>query len=146
MNAVTATVAAEPVSSVEIFVPLAKLKKSPRNARKAISIPRPQATSTARPAHPAGNSQPPEARCGACRCHHSIPEDGDFARWFAPTEAFCGGSGADIDRAFASAATIAQRLPFLSSDVDQAILCEAGFSDVALFYAGLSLRGCVAIA
>ena len=34
MNAVPETVAAEPVSGVEIFVPLAKLKKSPRNARK----------------------------------------------------------------------------------------------------------------
>ena len=34
MNAVTQTVAAEPVSGVELFVPLAKLKKSPRNARK----------------------------------------------------------------------------------------------------------------
>ncbi|RIA37232.1 ParB family chromosome partitioning protein [Hephaestia caeni] len=34
MNAVTQTVAAEPVSGIEIFVPLAKLKKSPRNARK----------------------------------------------------------------------------------------------------------------
>ena len=34
MNAVTETAAAEPVSGVEIFVPLNKLKKSPRNARK----------------------------------------------------------------------------------------------------------------
>ena len=34
MNAVAQTVAAEPMSGVEIFVPLAKLKKSPRNARK----------------------------------------------------------------------------------------------------------------
>ncbi|RJX69298.1 chromosome partitioning protein ParB [Tsuneonella suprasediminis] len=34
MNAVTETTAAEPVSGVEIFVPLNKLKKSPRNARK----------------------------------------------------------------------------------------------------------------
>ena len=34
MNAVTEILAAEPVSGVEIFVPLAKLKKSPRNARK----------------------------------------------------------------------------------------------------------------
>ena len=34
MNAVTETVAAEPVTGVEIFVPLAKLKKSPRNARR----------------------------------------------------------------------------------------------------------------
>ena len=34
MNAVTETVVAEPVSGVEIYLPLAKLKKSPRNARK----------------------------------------------------------------------------------------------------------------
>ncbi|HEY8604516.1 ParB/RepB/Spo0J family partition protein [Tsuneonella suprasediminis] len=34
MNAVTETTAAEPMSGVEIFVPLNKLKKSPRNARK----------------------------------------------------------------------------------------------------------------
>ncbi|MDC7812790.1 ParB/RepB/Spo0J family partition protein [Sphingomonas koreensis] len=34
MNAVTETTAAEPVSGVEILVPLNKLKKSPRNARK----------------------------------------------------------------------------------------------------------------
>ena len=34
MNVVTQTVAAEPVSGVEMFVPLAKLKKSPKNARK----------------------------------------------------------------------------------------------------------------
>lgn len=34
MNAVTQTTAAEPVSGVEIFVPLNKLRKSPKNARK----------------------------------------------------------------------------------------------------------------
>ena len=34
MNAATQTAAAEPVSGVEIFAPLNKLKKSPRNARK----------------------------------------------------------------------------------------------------------------
>lgn len=34
MNAVTETKAAEPVSGVEIFVPLNKLRKSPNNARK----------------------------------------------------------------------------------------------------------------
>lgn len=34
MNAVAETVAAKPVSGVELSVPLAKLKKSPRNARK----------------------------------------------------------------------------------------------------------------
>lgn len=34
MNAVTETAAAEPVSGIEIFVPLNKLKKHPENARK----------------------------------------------------------------------------------------------------------------
>ncbi|AMK18275.1 MULTISPECIES: ParB/RepB/Spo0J family partition protein [Sphingobium] len=41
MNAVTETGAAEPVSGIEIFVPLNKLKKSPKNARK---VPHSEAT------------------------------------------------------------------------------------------------------
>ena len=41
MNAVTETAAAEPVSGIEIFVPLNKLKKSPNNARK---VPHSEAT------------------------------------------------------------------------------------------------------
>ena len=77
--------------------------------------------------------------------HHSIPEDGDFARWFARSVAFSGGSSADIARASASAAT-AERLPVLSFDEEEAILRTAGFSNVALFYAGLSFRGWVAAA
>lgn len=78
--------------------------------------------------------------------HHSISEDGDFARWFARSVAFSGGASADTHRASAVAATIAERLPVLASNEDEAILREAGFSDVALFYAGLSFRGWVAIA
>lgn len=78
--------------------------------------------------------------------HHSIPEDGDFARWFARSVAFSGGSSADIARASASAATIAEQLPVLSFDEEEAILRTAGFSNVALFYAGLSFRGWVAAA
>lgn len=78
--------------------------------------------------------------------HHSIPEDGDFARWFARSVAFSGGSSADIARASASAATIAEQLPVLSFDEEKAILRTAGFSNVALFYAGLSFRGWVAAA
>lgn len=34
MNAVAETAVAEPVSGIEIFVPLARLKKFPRNACK----------------------------------------------------------------------------------------------------------------
>lgn len=76
--------------------------------------------------------------------HHSILKDGDFARWFARSVAFAGGSSADIARASASAATMAERLPVLSTDEDEAILRQAGFSDVALFYVGFSFRGWVA--
>lgn len=76
--------------------------------------------------------------------HHSIPKDGDFVRWFARSVAFAGGSSADIARASASAATMAERLPVLSADEDESILRQAGFSDVALFYVGFSFRGWVA--
>ncbi|MCA0374658.1 MAG: class I SAM-dependent methyltransferase [Gemmatimonadetes bacterium] len=78
--------------------------------------------------------------------HHSIPADGDVARWLARSVAFSGGPTADFDRASAAAATMAEQLPVLSSDDDEAMLGEAGFSDVALFYAGLSFRGWVATA
>lgn len=78
--------------------------------------------------------------------HHSIPEDGDFERWFARSVAFAGGSSTDAARASASAATMAKRLPVLSADEDEASLREAGFADIALFYAALSFRGWVATA
>ncbi|WP_443970861.1 class I SAM-dependent methyltransferase [Sphingobium sp. CR28] len=78
--------------------------------------------------------------------HHSIPEDGDFATWFARSVAFSGGPSANSDQALASISYVAQRLPVLSSTEDEALLREAGFSDVALFYAGLSFRGWVALA
>lgn len=76
--------------------------------------------------------------------HHSIPKDGDFTRWFARSVAFAGGSSADIARASASVATKGERLPVLSTGEDEAILRQAGFSEVALFYVGFSFRGWVA--
>lgn len=78
--------------------------------------------------------------------HHSIPEDGDFAKWFARSAAFSRGPSANSDQALASISSVAQRLPVLSSTEDEALFREAGFSDVALFYAGLSFRGWVALA
>jgi tRNA (cmo5U34)-methyltransferase len=38
---------------------------------------------------------------------------------------------------------IGERLPALSPEKDEAILHDAGFSDVALFYAGFTFRGWV---
>lgn len=76
--------------------------------------------------------------------HHSIPETGDMARWLARSVAFAGGSTADIARASVSAATMAERLPVLPAGEEEAILLEAGFREVALFYAAFSFRGWVA--
>jgi tRNA (cmo5U34)-methyltransferase len=75
--------------------------------------------------------------------HHSGPPDGDRERWLARSVAF---AGADPVDAAASAAMMAERLPMLSSDEDEALLAEAGFDEVALFYAGLSFRGWVCAA
>ncbi|WEJ98491.1 MAG: class I SAM-dependent methyltransferase [Candidatus Sphingomonas phytovorans] len=76
--------------------------------------------------------------------HHSCPDDGDLHRWLSRSVAFAGGAGADIARA--SAAAMAERLPVLRAGEDEALLREAGFSGVALFYAGFSFRGWVAFA
>lgn len=78
--------------------------------------------------------------------HHSCPTDGDVTRWLSRSVAFAAGPGADPARTSASATTMAERLPILSPDEDEALLREAGFSDVALFYAALSFRGWVATA
>ncbi len=41
---------------------------------------------------------------------------------------------------------MAARLPLLSVAEEEALLCEAGFSDVELFYVAFSFRGWVATA
>jgi tRNA (cmo5U34)-methyltransferase len=78
--------------------------------------------------------------------HHSRPRDGALERWLARSVMFANASGADPARVAASAAAMAQRLPLLSTEEDEALLEEAGFSDVALFYAGFTFRGWVAAA
>lgn len=75
--------------------------------------------------------------------HHSRPEGGDLHRWLSRSVAFAGGSSVDLS---ASAATMAEHLPILSAEEDEALLRKAGFADVALFYAGFSFRGWVATA
>lgn len=73
--------------------------------------------------------------------HHSC-EDGDARRhWLARSIAFSGASNAAQ-----SATVMAERLPVLSPERDEALLREAGFSGIALFYAGFSFRGWVATA
>ncbi len=78
--------------------------------------------------------------------HHSYPKSGDPNLWLSRSVAFAGRSDADAAPAPASASAMAKRLPVLSDDEDEALLRQAGFSDVALFYAGFSFRGWVAAA
>jgi len=76
--------------------------------------------------------------------HISFPQaEPERALWIARHVAFGG-----IDPAHAESAkqAIATRLAILSPEEDALMLREAGFSDVSLFYAGLSFRGWVGYA
>jgi len=64
-------------------------------------------------------------------------------QWIARHVSF---AGTDPARAEAARQAIATRLSVLSPDEDEAMLREAGFSDVSLFYAGLSFRGWIGYA
>ncbi|MES5047244.1 class I SAM-dependent methyltransferase [Rhizobium nepotum] len=74
--------------------------------------------------------------------HHSVPGGGG-ERWLARSAAFADRASVDWEKAIASA-EMAGRLPLLSVADEEALLCEAGFSDVELFYAAFSFRGWVA--
>lgn len=78
--------------------------------------------------------------------HHSCPQEGMLRHWLERSVAFAGGARADPAQVSASAALMADRLPVLSVAEDEALLAEAGFSDIALFYAGFTFRGWVALA
>jgi tRNA (cmo5U34)-methyltransferase len=63
--------------------------------------------------------------------------------WIARHVAFGGTAPANVESARQAIAT---RLSILSPEDDEALLRDAGFSGVSLFYAGLSFRGWVAYA
>ncbi|MCD7059951.1 class I SAM-dependent methyltransferase [Pelagibacterium xiamenense] len=65
------------------------------------------------------------------------------SRWIARHVAFAGVAPAQAESARHAIAT---RLSALTPEEDEAMLRGAGFSDVSLFYAGLSFRGWVAYA
>lgn len=79
--------------------------------------------------------------------HHSFPRAvGEKALWLARYAAFATASGVPASQARRAAAAIGERLPVLSPEEDEALLREAGFRDVALFYAGFTFKGWVAYA
>ncbi len=63
--------------------------------------------------------------------------------WIARHVAF---AGTDPANAESARQAIATRLSILSPEDDEAMLRDAGFSGVSLFYAGLSFRGWVGYA
>lgn len=63
--------------------------------------------------------------------------------WIARHVAF---GGTDPANAESARQAIATRLSVLSPEEDEAMLREAGFSGISLFYAGLSFRGWVGYA
>lgn len=71
--------------------------------------------------------------------HFCIPRDGARAVWLSRYASY---GGIDSDQA----AAIDSRLTILSPEQDEAILQEAGFSNVSLFYAGFTFRGWVGYA
>ncbi len=79
--------------------------------------------------------------------HHSVPDVPEArARWLARYAAFAVSSGLATDKATGMAAALQQKLPMLSPEQDVALLQQAGFCGVQLFYAAFTFRGWVAYA
>ena len=77
--------------------------------------------------------------------HLSVPQEAEAReRWLSRYAAFAVASGVAPDKAAAARERIAAQLPILAPEQDEAILRDAGFDPVELFYAGLAFRGWVA--
>ncbi|MBN8757516.1 MULTISPECIES: class I SAM-dependent methyltransferase [Variovorax] len=79
---------------------------------------------------------------------HLSVEDGAGERdmWMKRYAAFLVSSGSEPRQAAATREKVEKELTILSPSQDEAILREAGFSDVRLFYVGFTFRGWVAYA
>ncbi len=78
--------------------------------------------------------------------HSSFPQDEGRAQWLSRYAAFAIASGADPVQVGGARAAVDAHLNMLSPEQDEAVLREAGFSDVSLFYAAFTWRGWVAYA
>lgn len=79
---------------------------------------------------------------------HLSVEDGEGQRetWMKRYAAFLVSSGSDPKQAAATSEKVQKELAILSPAQDEAILREAGFGGVQLFYVGFTFRGWVAYA
>lgn len=76
--------------------------------------------------------------------HISVPiSESERSLWIARHLAFSGVSGANRERAQQA---MSNQLSILSPDEEEAMLRQAGFSGVSLFYAGFSFKGWVSYA
>lgn len=74
---------------------------------------------------------------------HHTGTDGQAHLWLARSATFAAGPTSAAGKAAASAKAMAERLPLLSQDREEACFREAGFRHPSLFYAALSFRGWV---
>lgn len=76
--------------------------------------------------------------------HHSFPQGGrQQDLWLRRNADLLISGGVPASQAERSIAVMKERLPALSPDEDEALLCEAGFTDIQLFYAGFTFKGWV---
>ncbi len=76
--------------------------------------------------------------------HHSFPRgESDDEKWLSRYAAFAISNGVPAEQARNASISIAERLPIISPDQDEALLREAGFTDVELFFAAFTFRGWV---
>lgn len=77
--------------------------------------------------------------------HASFPQgDGERPLWLSRYAAFAAASGVDPGQAERARAAVEAHLAILSPEEDEAILREAGFAQVSLFYAAFTWRGWIA--
>lgn len=75
--------------------------------------------------------------------HLSVPRAGRD-RWIDRYAAFAAAQGLPAAQAVQARVAVGERLPILDPAEDEAILRDAGFGEVELFFAGLAFRGWVA--
>jgi tRNA (cmo5U34)-methyltransferase len=76
--------------------------------------------------------------------HISFPQtESERSQWIARHAAYGAPPGTNPAHLAAAREAIGTRLTILSPDEDEAMLAEAGFENISLFFAGLSFRGWV---
>ncbi len=77
---------------------------------------------------------------------HHVAAGADPQQWMTRSVAFGDRAGPDWAKAVEHGRVMMERLPLLAPGEEEALLREAGFADVELFYAAFSFRGWVGIA